>query len=1175
MAARRFDGRCQPAAALGRYAALIQPRSRDAAPSALRFEPQVAHHLPTSGAFSPDGRVALSTGGNTVKLWDVASGRLARTIRSPYGGVAQATFSPDGERVYAAGAGGVSVWRARDGVQTEVVPSAVGASAVALDREGKRLVVAGFRGVEVWAIDAEGKASDAMACSLEDGPDGRELALSPSGRYAATGGHDDAVVVWDLDGRRVARVLRGHAQGVRALRFATEKALVSRDGEEVVRVWDAETGLLHRRFADPSLRTFAPSMHAEPDGRVFLRDGIYDANEDRFSPYRADDASFDDADFLAMSPDGTLKLTATRFGVADSKRPWLGRVFARSLSPLRGAAIDPGGEQIVFATHRAVGGWELNTLLPRGPMSSLDPEDWFSAHVDAVALSADGRQVLVAEGRFEQMPLLNGFSRSRTVGTLTLYDAINGRRLASVDRGEVENLVHDVVLSPSRDRAAVVAIDEVQIWDLPGARKLTSLELESGAEALAFSPDGREVVIAAGGATIRMAATGGDRVEVANKAASAAAYSPDGATLALGLPHEGAVLVDLRNGNRRTLSEVGHPTAMALANDGKTLAIGTWAGDIALVDTSTLEERSRQRAHAGEVVSVQFVRDSRTLVSASDDGVTRLTRLDTLASLNLLFASDDAWLVYTDDGYFDASRRGGDLIAVTRGDEVFTLGQHAARYNRPDLLLESMGLGDSESLAHFRARHARRLASLGLSADGLASLADAAPKATIATVTSGERRATVELWFEAPEPSRLARYFLFANGVPLSGPQGKPLAGRYARATETIELEPGRNEIEVSVVDARGAESGRASRMLDGGPGDKGALYFLGVGVSRYANPKYSLRFADKDARDLASALRLAKNWSSRGVHVKTLLNEEATAPGLRAARSFLEQARVGDTVVVLLAGHGLRARDDEGRFYFATHEIDPRDLERTALSLEAIEELFHSLPARKRLLLLDACESGDRDEQQEASLVAAAGARGMFPRAIPSAELIGAAAHAVARRRGSRFAELRARDRLIYEDLARGSGTVVLASSSGSELSYEFAALRNGAFTEALIGSLAAPAPAGERRPHDPGELDVHALAKSVAQAVARATGDRQHPQIYRGNELMRVALPRIGEVRGLAAADDAVRSTNAPAPPRITRGGCVCALARPRGTDWPSLAFAGALAATALRRGGARRGL
>ncbi|MSV28174.1 MAG: TIR domain-containing protein [Bryobacterales bacterium] len=158
-----------------------------------------------SVVFSADGRRALSgSDDNTVRLWDVETGRSLRVLEGHSGGVNSVAFSPDSLRALSGSADKtVRLWD----VET-----------------GRSLRVLEGHSARVWSV-----------------------AFSPDSRRALSGSEDKTVRLWDVETGRSLRVLEGHSARVRSVAFSPDgRHALSGAVNGVVRVWDApaesETG---------------------------------------------------------------------------------------------------------------------------------------------------------------------------------------------------------------------------------------------------------------------------------------------------------------------------------------------------------------------------------------------------------------------------------------------------------------------------------------------------------------------------------------------------------------------------------------------------------------------------------------------------------------------------------------------------------------------------------------------------------------------------------------------------------------------------------------------------------------------------------------------------------------------------------------------------------------------
>jgi hypothetical protein len=74
--------------------------------------------------------------------------------------------------------------------------------------------------------------------------------------------------------------------------------------------------------------------------------------------------------------------------------------------------------------------------------------------------------------------------------------------------------------------------------------------------------------------------------------------------------------------------------------------------------------------------------------------------------------------------------------------------------------------------------------------------------------------------------------------------------------------------------------------------------------------------------------------------------------------------------------------------YYFATYEVDPKKRTETAARFDVVEDLLTGIRPRKKLFLMDTCESGEREKDEMAPSGIPTAARGLVARSARQLEL-------------------------------------------------------------------------------------------------------------------------------------------------------------------------------------------
>ena len=505
--------------------------------------------------------------------------------------------------------------------------------------------------------------------------------------------------------------------------------------------------------------------------------------------------------------------------------------------------------------------------------------------------------------------------------------------------------------------------------------------------------------------------------------------------------------------------------------------------------------------HTDYINDLKLLNNDNILLTASNDGsVKKWDVVSNKLLLSIIPLEKDDYLIQNTLGYFKGSHQAAKLLHyVTPELNTISFEQLDVRYNRPDLVLQALGSPDTSLVKAYHQAYLKRIKRLGIDTtafrDELAvPQADFANRNQISYEYTQQKLTLHITGSDSKYP--IERFNVWVNEVPLFGSKGislKPRNQPTLDTTLTIPLSQGTNTIETSVFNANGIESYRLPLVVNYTPTkpDKPKLYFVGIGVSRFQDSTQNLSWSQKDIRDLAKAF---KSKHGGAVEIDTLFNQEVTLASVMALKHKLLSTRLEDKVIVAYSGHGLLS--DSLDYFLSTSQTDfDKPEKQGSLPYEVLESLLDSIPARQKLLLLDACHSGEVDKEELARLAR------QQPQLDSTKVLVGQLAppskdgkDKAGKKKGTRPA-LSARRRVgmqssfelmqeLFVNVARSTGATVISAAGGTQYALEQASLENGVFTYSILEYLQGHA-----------SCKVSELRQYVNQRVSERTGGMQVP--------------------------------------------------------------------------------
>jgi len=436
----------------------------------------------------------------------------------------------------------------------------------------------------------------------------------------------------------------------------------------------------------------------------------------------------------------------------------------------------------------------------------------------------------------------------------------------------------------------------------------------------------------------------------------------------------------------------------------------------------------------------------------------------------------------------DASKM---LHYVTPSLKVIGFEQLDPVYNRPDIVMDSIGkyFGNSDGgmIDEYRKSWEKRIDRLGLDKEKLGKGEIAVPNAEIvgADAIAYENKAgKLNIKVSANDPKYpLRRFNVFVNEVPLYGSAGVSIAHLKKQVWDTtvsVPLSLGENKIQVSVMNELGLENFKYPTYVNYTP-DKEIVaktHYIGIGVNEFKESSHNLKYCVKDVRDLA------REFASENKNVDTLLftDKQVTKENILALKDYLNKTNVNDKVIISCSSHGLL--DDSLNFYLAMYDVDFNNPKARGLKYEALESLLDGIPARQKLLLLDACNSGENDKTEVLRQELATNQNKMDAKTIEGAK---GYIKVVQEENKSNFKKMNE----LFVNVRNNTGSVIISAAGGQESALEAIevdgkTIKNGAFTYSILECL---------KQNEGKELKVNALKQYAEKRVEEITNGKQKP--------------------------------------------------------------------------------
>ena len=1055
-----------------------------------RLQVQMGHLYGVWGVdISSNNRYLLSTGGildAQVKLWDLNIRREIRSFSNSNIPVVNAKFGPTEQNIFTIDAHGtLKIW---DFQTASLLDSLQIHSGQVLDfdisEDGKYIISSGAdKTLRVWDLKTQ-KAiwNISVPFFIEN------LTFHPDMNQFLTGDLEGNLSVWQISNQKPIMRWKAHKSRTNAIAISPDGKWIGSAGKKL-KLWEWGKKKESRIFKgtryegnDIIFSSDSRNLHVVDNGGF-----LYEWQISNSLPnYRNDKSIGELSGQIAISPNGKYIITG-----GDLRRPRLWKADSGEEIPfLRDQAVSV----FSFSYHKKrnwliSGGYRGQIHIHDQKMGTLKFTDFysFSSPITSIRTYASYAAIGTRSGR------LNFFN----------LDSFQYEKSFQFSDNDIL-----VEFSPQGDKLLVISRrDSAWIIDLSNWTKKSLKNFPEYPISASWHPKENEILVGASEGKLflyNLKSNSSRRFEGHSvREIYALAWTPNGQKFASCAGNDpflnhGEVFLWDRNSdgpNQKLIGPQKFVSALAFNDQGSTLAAGTLGGEIFLWDIQGNQPAQKLVNHASLITGLQFPKQNH-LLSGSLDGKMILWDYKKASIQYTLVNSNQegGYCYFQPNGFYKVAKYGGNLVSFEYNKHMYLSDQFDILLNRPDLILERLGASKNKVKDYYKS-YLKRLEKLGFQSFDQPNYLST-PELEIENIQNvpiSTQDSSINLKINTQDSLfKVNRINVYVNNIPIYGISGLPLRNQPTYSLDTtlkIPLSVGLNVLQVSSQNELGIESLRETVSITNERSPYTSnLYVLSIGVSNYQDSSKDLDYAAKDAQNIADFFRASPFHNK--VFVKTLKDRQVTKKELLAQKEFLNKSHIEDQVILYISGHGMR--DSAYQFYFATQDTDFSDPSKFGVTFNEIEELLDSIPARKKLLLIDACFSGEYDKDADP-----------FSQVQPSQiEKNYLFIHHFDTSNIEENIRIDLRNPFelmkdLFADLRRGTGSTVLSSSSGVELSYESPVDSNGIFTYLFLNGMKTK----KADLNKDGRIMVSEIQAYLNTSIPLATGGLQRSTLLREN--------------------------------------------------------------------------